>query len=55
MTCVYIIENPQGRRYIGCTTDLDQRMQNHHAGISKLWMRPLGAFRTQQPATDFAD
>ena len=41
MTYVYILENPQGRRYIGCTTDLEKRLLDHNAGVST-WTRHRG-------------
>jgi predicted GIY-YIG superfamily endonuclease len=41
MISVYVIENPQGRRYVGCTTDLPQRLHAHNAGVST-WTRLRG-------------
>ena len=32
---VYIVQNPVGQFYVGMTTDLDQRVQDHNAGISR--------------------
>ena len=37
---VYILANPQGRRYIGLTADLPRRLQQHHHGVSTwTWQR----------------
>ena len=41
MASVYIIENTAGCWYIGCTTDLDQRLMDHNTGIST-WTRYRG-------------
>jgi DNA-binding response OmpR family regulator len=47
MAWVYVIQNAEGRFYIGMTTDLEQRLQDHNSGISK-WTKYL---RKQSPHT----
>ena len=37
----YILQNPEGRFYVGMTTDLDQRVRDHNDGISK-WTKHRG-------------
>ena len=44
MYYVYIIQNPQGRRYIGLTDNLERRLQDHNTGISK-WTRLRGPWK----------
>jgi putative endonuclease len=44
MTSVYIVENDDGRRYIGCTTDLAERLTDHNTGVST-WTRDRGPWR----------
>jgi len=44
MTSVYVIENPHGRRYVGCTTDLKQRLSDHNEGVS-IWTRHRGPWK----------
>ena len=41
MAWVYIVQNPVGQFYVGMTTDLDQRVQDHNIGVSK-WTRHRG-------------
>jgi putative endonuclease len=38
MAWVYVIQNAEGRFYIGMTTDLEQRLIDHNIGVSK-WTR----------------
>jgi putative endonuclease len=35
MAWVYVIQNAEGRFYIGMTTDLEQRLVDHNSGVSK--------------------
>jgi len=35
---VYLIENSQGRRYIGLSENVEQRLQDHNSGVST-WTR----------------
>ena len=44
MAWVYVIQNPDGRFYIGMTTDLDGRLSNHNEGVSK-WTKHRGPWR----------
>ena len=39
--CVYVIQNPAGRYYIGLTDDLQRRLRDHNGGTSK-WTRGKG-------------
>ncbi len=41
MAWVYVIQNVEGRFYIGMTTDLPQRLIDHNIGVSK-WTRYRG-------------
>jgi predicted GIY-YIG superfamily endonuclease len=34
MAWVYFIENPEGRFYIGMTTNLEDRLNDHNSGVS---------------------
>ncbi|MFH1477848.1 MAG: GIY-YIG nuclease family protein [Verrucomicrobiota bacterium] len=42
--CVYVIENKSGRRYIGCSDNVQRRLAQHNAGISN-WTRGKGPWR----------
>ena len=35
MAWVYVIQNSEGRFYIGMTTDLEERLLNHNNGVSE--------------------
>ena len=39
-----LIQNAEGRFYIGMTTDLEQRLQDHNMGISK-WTKCRGPWK----------
>ena len=39
--CVYILQNPVGKRYIGITSDLNARLIQHNNGSSK-WTKGKG-------------
>jgi putative endonuclease len=41
MAWVYVIQNAEGRFYIGMSTDLEQRLIDHNTGISK-WTKFRG-------------
>ncbi|MBV8586713.1 MAG: GIY-YIG nuclease family protein, partial [Verrucomicrobia bacterium] len=34
MAWVYVIQNVEGRFYVGMTTDLERRLIDHNSGIS---------------------
>jgi len=38
---IYILENPTGKKYIGVTEDIGQRLHDHNSGISK-WTKGKG-------------
>ena len=42
--CVYVIENKSGRRYIGCSDNVQRRLAQHNSGIST-WTRGKGPWR----------
>ena len=44
MAWVYVIQNSEGRFYIGMTTDLDQRLSDHNDGVSR-WTKYRGPWR----------
>ena len=44
MAWVYVIQNAEGRFYIGMTTDLEQRLIDRNAGISK-WTKRRGPWK----------
>ncbi|MBV9877843.1 MAG: GIY-YIG nuclease family protein [Verrucomicrobia bacterium] len=44
MAWVYVIQNAEGRIYIGMTTDLDRRLVDHNSGISK-WTKYRGPWK----------
>jgi len=33
--CVYVIENPDGKRYVGLSEDVPLRLRQHNDGLSK--------------------
>ncbi len=37
----YVLRNPEGRRYIGVTDDVNRRLVQHNQGVSK-WTRGRG-------------
>ena len=39
--CVYVIENKSGRRYVGCSANVQRRLVEHNSGIST-WTRGKG-------------
>ena len=41
MAWVYVIQNVEGRFYIGMTTDLEERLSDHNNGVSK-WTKHRG-------------
>jgi putative endonuclease len=41
---VYVIENPAGRRYIGLSEAVENRVKQHNDGVSK-WTRSKGPWR----------
>jgi putative endonuclease len=41
---VYILQNPEGRFYIGLTDDVARRLQQHNDGESQ-WMKGRGPWR----------
>jgi predicted GIY-YIG superfamily endonuclease len=41
MAWVYVIQNSEGRFYIGMTTDLEGRLLDHNNGVSK-WAKHRG-------------
>jgi putative endonuclease len=44
MAWVYVIQNVEGRFYIGMTTDLEQRLIDHNTGGST-WTKHRGAWK----------
>jgi putative endonuclease len=44
MPSVYVIQNAEDRHYIGCTTDLAQRLIDHNSGVST-WTRHRGPWK----------
>jgi predicted GIY-YIG superfamily endonuclease len=40
MAWVYVVQNAEGRFYIGMTTDLEQRLIDHNTGLSTLDQAP---------------
>ena len=53
MAWVYVIQNAEGRLYIGMTTDLQQRLIDHNSGISRWtkYRRPWKLIWSQECAT----
>ena len=41
MYCVYVIQNPAGRFYIGQSEDIEKRLNDHNQGVSK-WTKFRG-------------
>jgi len=41
---VYAIQNREGKFYVGLTDDVDRRVDQHNAGVSK-WTRGKGPWR----------
>jgi putative endonuclease len=53
MAWVYVIQNAEGRFYVGMTTYLDERLRDHNSGVSK-WTKyraPWQLVWSQQCAT----
>jgi putative endonuclease len=44
MAWVYVIQNAEGRFYIGMTTDLEARLSDHNDGVSK-WTKHRGPWK----------
>jgi len=44
MAWVYVIQNAEGRFYIGITTDLTQRLEDRNGGVSK-WTNHRGPWK----------
>jgi|GEM_PF-244981 toxin HigB-1 len=44
MAWVYVIQNAEGRFYVGMTTDLDERLRDHNSGVSK-WTKYRAPWR----------
>ena len=40
--CVYILQSADGKYYVGYTSDLDRRMQQHQAGRGAKFIRGFG-------------
>jgi len=41
MAWVYVIQNAEGRFYIGMTTELQERLKDHNSGVSR-WTKYRG-------------
>jgi putative endonuclease len=41
MAWVYVVQNAEGRFYIGMTTDLNRRLRDHNSGVSR-WTKLRG-------------
>jgi len=44
MAWVYVIQNSEGRFYIGMTTDLEERLLDHNNGVSN-WTKHRGPWK----------
>jgi putative endonuclease len=44
MAWVYVVQNPDGRFYVGMTTDLEQRLEDHNQSVSK-WTKYRGPWK----------
>jgi putative endonuclease len=44
MAWVYVIQNADGRFYVGMTTDLEGRLKDHNSGISR-WTKHRGPWK----------
>ena len=53
MYFVYVLQNPQGRIYIGFTTHLEKRIQQHQQGEAG-WTRARGPWKLV-PCETFSD
>ena len=47
---VYTLLNPEGRRYIGVTEDVERRLAQHNQGVSK-WTKGRGPWRLEWTST----
>ncbi|MFM7099917.1 MAG: GIY-YIG nuclease family protein [Verrucomicrobiota bacterium] len=47
---VYVLRNPEGRRYIGITDDVERRLTQHNQGVSK-WTRGKGPWTLEWEST----
>jgi hypothetical protein len=47
--CVYVIQNPDGRFYIGMSEDVATRVVQHNSGVSK-WTKHRGPGLSDGPA-----
>lgn len=50
---VYLIENPTGRTYIGLSDDVERRVRDHNAGLSK-WTKSRGPWQLKWRSSAFA-
>jgi len=48
---VYVIQNRTGKFYIGLSSDLERRIEQHNTGVSK-WTRDKGPWRLIWQTTD---
>ena len=48
---VYVIQNRTGKFYIGLSSDLERRIEQHNDGVSK-WTRDKGPWRLIWQTTD---
>ncbi|MDD5593475.1 MAG: GIY-YIG nuclease family protein [Candidatus Margulisbacteria bacterium] len=62
MKCyVYILQNSEGKTYVGMTTDMEKRIKEHNEGLSYYTKRSAGDwkvkwycnFAEKEKATDF--
>ncbi|PYK12299.1 MAG: hypothetical protein DME65_04495 [Verrucomicrobia bacterium] len=42
---VYVIQNPEGKFYVGLSDDVDRRVEQHNAGQSR-WTKRRGPWKT---------
>jgi len=47
---VYVLRNPEGRRYVGITNDVERRLTQHNQGVSK-WTRGKGPWTLDWTST----
>ncbi len=41
---VYILENPEGRTYVGQTQDIEVRIKRHNRGSGEMWTQGKGVW-----------
>jgi len=51
--CVYVLQNNQGRRYIGLSEDLQLRLDQHNAGVSR-WTKDRGPWKLIWQSTELS-